>query len=70
MITKHYQRGKTMGIKLKMISLLEEHKEGIHLRELSRLLKTGLPNVTRYAGLLEKEDVIKKQKDANLVRLN
>lgn len=58
-----------METKLRMIGLLEEHKEGIHLRELSRLLKTGLPNVARYANILEEENVIKKQKDANLVKL-
>ena len=58
-----------METKLKMIGLIEEHKEGIHLRELSRLLKTGLPNVLRYAKILEKENVIKKQKDANLIKL-
>ncbi len=58
-----------MKTKLKMIELLEQHKNGAHLRELSRLLKTGLPNVTRYANLMEKEGVIKKQKDANLLKL-
>ncbi|GBE19434.1 nucleotidyltransferase domain protein [archaeon BMS3Abin17] len=58
-----------METKLKMIGLIEEHKEGIHLRELSRLLRTGLPNVLRYAKILEKENVIKKQKDANLIKL-
>lgn len=58
-----------MKTKLKIIELLEQHKNGLHLRELSRLLKTGLPNVTRYAGILEKEGVVRKQRDANLVRL-
>jgi len=58
-----------MQTKLRMIKLLEEYKRGIHLRELSRLLKTGLPNIIRYAEILEKENVIKKQKDANLVKL-
>jgi len=67
MITKSYL--KKMKTKLKMIGLLEQHKNGIHLREISRLLKTGLPNVKRYSNLLEKENVIKKQKDVNLVKL-
>jgi len=58
-----------MKTKLKLIELLEDNKSGVHLRELSRLLKTGLPNVVRYAKILEKEGVIKKQKDANLVKL-
>ncbi len=60
---------KKMETKLKLIDLLEQHKDGVHLRELSRLLKTGLPNVTRYVGILERESVIKKQKDANLLKL-
>ena len=58
-----------MEIKLKLIGLLEQKKEGIHLRELSRLLNTGLPNVKRYATNLEKEKVVKTQRDANLVKL-
>ncbi len=58
-----------MKTKLKMIELLEQQKNGIHLRELSRLLKTGLPNVARYADLLEKEGVVKKRKEANLLKV-
>ncbi|MEA3379201.1 MAG: nucleotidyltransferase domain-containing protein [Nanoarchaeota archaeon] len=58
-----------MKTQLRMIELLEQHKEGIHLRGLSRLLKTGLPNVTRYANILEKVNVIQKEKEANLVKL-
>jgi len=58
-----------MEIKLKLIKLLEEHQNGLHLRELSRLLKTGLPNVIRYADIFEKEKVITRQKEANLIKL-
>jgi len=58
-----------METKLRMIDLLEQHKEGIHLRALSRLLKTGLPNITRYVDILEKEGVVKKQKEANLIKI-
>ncbi|MDP2907976.1 MAG: nucleotidyltransferase domain-containing protein [Nanoarchaeota archaeon] len=58
-----------MKTKLKTIELLEQNKNGLHLRELSRLLKTGMPNVTRYADILEKEDVVIKQREANLVKL-
>ena len=57
-----------METKLKLIGILEEHKEGVHLRELSRLLETGLPNVARYIGLLEQENVVILQKEANLVK--
>jgi len=58
-----------MKTKLKMIELLDQNKEGVHLRRLSRMLKTGLPNVIRYANILEKENIIKKEKEANLVKL-
>lgn len=51
-----------------MIKLLEENKK-MHLRGISRALKTGLPNVVRYAGILEKEGVVEKNKEANLVKL-
>jgi len=58
-----------METKLNMIGIIEQRHEGVHLRELSRLLKTGMPNIIRYANILEKENVIKKEKDANLVKL-
>ncbi len=58
-----------METKLKLIELLEQAHKGIHLRELSRLLKTGLPNVIRYANILEKEGVIEKQKEANIIKI-
>ena len=58
-----------METKLKIIEKLANKTEGIHLRELTRILKTGLPNIVRYANILEKESVIKKEKTANLVRL-
>lgn len=58
-----------METKLKMIGLIEKHKKGIHLRELSRLLKTGFPNVIRYAKILQNENVIIKQKEANIIKL-
>jgi len=58
-----------METKLKLLEKLEENPKGLHLREISRLLNTGLPNVVRYQRILENEKVIKKFKDANLVKL-
>ena len=58
-----------MDTKLKIIAELEKNQRGIHLRELSRLVKTGLPNVKRFVDILEKEKVIKKQKEANLLKV-
>lgn len=58
-----------METKLKIITELEKKHEGIHLREISRLVKTGLPNVKRFVDILEKEKVIKKQKEANLLKI-
>lgn len=58
-----------MENKLKIIGLLWQNSKGIHLRELERLLGTGLPNVVRYADMLVKEGVVIKEKEANIVRL-
>ncbi len=58
-----------METKLKIIMELEKRHNGIHLRELSRLVKTGLPNVKRFIDILEKEKVIIKQKEANLMKI-
>ena len=58
-----------METKLKIITELEKKHNGIHLRELSRLVKTGLPNVKRFIDILEKEKVIRKQKEANLLKI-
>jgi len=60
-----------METKLKLIELLEQKQieRGIHLRELSRLLKTGLPNVVRYVKLLEKEGVVESRKEVNTIKV-
>lgn len=57
-----------MEKKLEFIQRVDEHKQGIHVREISRLLKTGMPNILRYAKILQKEGVITKERDANLVK--
>ena len=58
-----------METKLKMIEILEQQDKGVHLRELSRMLKSGLPNVVRYIKILEKENVIEKKKYANTLNI-
>ncbi len=58
-----------METKLKIITELEKRHKGIHLREISRLVKTGLPNAKRFIDILEKEKVIRKQKEANLLKI-
>lgn len=58
-----------METKLKIIAELEKRHKGIHLREISRLVKTGLPNAKRFIDILEKEKVIRKQKEANLLKI-
>jgi len=57
-----------METKLKIITELEQKPNGIHLREISRLVNSGLPNVKRFLEILEKEKVVKKEKEANLVK--
>jgi len=58
-----------METKLKIIAELEKRHNGVHLRELSRLVKTGLPNAKRFIDILEKERVIRKHKEANLLKI-
>lgn len=58
-----------MENKLKIIKILDENRNGLHIREISRRIKTGLPNVKRYLDILEKEKVIKKEKKANLINI-
>lgn len=59
-----------METKLKLIRILDDNRKGIHLRELSRILKTGLLNVKRHVDNLEKGGIVKKQKDANLIKIS
>ncbi len=57
-----------METKSKIIAELEKNQSGIHLRGLSRLVNSGLPNVKRFLMILEKEGVVRKEKEANLIR--
>jgi predicted nucleotidyltransferase/predicted transcriptional regulator len=56
-----------MEIKLKVIDILERNKDGIHLRMLAEKAGSSFPNVRRYANILEKEGVVKKEKMRNMV---
>lgn len=38
----------------------------LHLREISRQAKLHVPSVTRFLNVLEKDNILKSQKDANL----
>jgi len=58
-----------MEKKIQIIKLLDEKRQGLHIREISRQAKTGLPNVKRYLDILEKEKVIKKQKKGNMINI-
>ena len=58
-----------MDNKIKIIKVLDEHREGVHIREISRLVKTGLPNIKRYLDILEKEVIIKKEKKGNIINI-
>lgn len=58
-----------MEKKIELVGILDQHKKGVHLREISRLINTGLPNVVRYVDILEKEGVVKKKKEANLLKV-
>ena len=59
-----------METKLKIIAELERNPKGVHLREISRTVNSGLPNVKRFLEILENEGVVKKEREANLVKFN
>ena len=57
-----------METKLRIISVLEGTSNGIHLRGISRLVNSGLPNVRRFLEILRKENVVRREKEANLIK--
>ncbi len=58
-----------METKIRIIDALDKNKNGIHIRELARIVKTSYNNTVRNIKILEKENVIKKEKDANLIKI-
>jgi predicted nucleotidyltransferase len=58
-----------METKLKIIDALDKNKKGVHIRELSRIIKTSYNNIVRNIKILEKENTINKKKDANLIKI-
>ncbi len=58
-----------METRIRIINILDKNKNGVHVRELARLVKTSYNNTVRNIKLLEKENVIKKEKDANLIKI-
>jgi len=58
-----------METKIRIINVLDNNKGGIHIRELARLVKTSYNNTVRNIKILEQERVIKKEKDANLIKI-
>lgn len=58
-----------METKIRIVDVLDKNKNGVHIRELARLVKTSYNNTVRNIKLLEKENVIKKEKDANLIKI-
>ncbi|MBI2673073.1 nucleotidyltransferase domain-containing protein [Candidatus Woesearchaeota archaeon] len=58
-----------METKLRIINALDKNKKGVHIRELARLVKTSYNNTVRNIKILEQENVIKKEKDANLIKI-
>ena len=58
-----------METKIRIIDVLDKNKNGVHIRELARLVKTSYNNTVRNIKILEKENAIKKEKDANLIKI-
>lgn len=58
-----------METKIRIIDVLDKNKNGVHIRELARIVKTSYNNTARNIKILEKENIIKKEKDANLIKI-
>ena len=58
-----------METKIRIINALDKNKKGVHIRELARLVKTSYTNTVRNIKILEQENAIKKEKDANLIKI-
>ena len=58
-----------METKIKLINILDKNKNGVHIRELARLVKTSYNNTVRNIKILEKENTVKKEKEANLIKI-
>ncbi len=58
-----------METKIRIIDALDKNKKGVHIREIARLVKTSYNNTVRNIKILEKENAIKKEKDANLIKI-
>ena len=58
-----------METKIRIISALDKNNKGVHIRELARIVKTSYNNTVRNIKILEKENVVKKEKDANLIKI-
>ena len=58
-----------METKIRIIDVLDRNKAGVHIRELARLVKTSYNNTVRNIKILEKEKAIKKEREANLIKI-
>ncbi len=58
-----------METKIRIIDALDKHMKGVHIRELARLVDTSYNNTVRNIHLLEKENILKKEKEANLIKI-
>ncbi len=58
-----------METKIRIIGALDKNNKGVHIRELARIVKTSYNNTVRNIKILEKENVVKKEKDANLIKI-
>ncbi len=58
-----------METRIKIIDALDKNKKGVHIRELARLVETSYNNTVRNIKILEKENAIRKEKEANLIKI-
>lgn len=58
-----------MDTKIRIINALDKNKKGVHIRELARVVKTSYNNTVRTLNLLEQKNIIRKERDANLIKI-
>lgn len=58
-----------METKIRIVDALDRNKSGVHIRELARIVKTSYNNTVRNLKILEKKNIIKKEKEANLIKI-
>ncbi|MFT4308886.1 MAG: nucleotidyltransferase domain-containing protein [Candidatus Woesearchaeota archaeon] len=59
-----------METKLRIINRIDRKSGGVHIRQLAREANTSYNNAVRNIRILEKENIVRRIKDANLIKIS